>query len=258
MSFFDRYKIDPSQSVSDADTGESHKGDRPDGSIPFTGEMDEKVTAFCQKYIVLAEVLYRDKELRQWCMNHSSYRSTEMHSALENTIFSMASEIGNIGFYGQVLSSKDYGKYALVEALDGTKADLMYGIFLEIRLDYSDGNYLIPQALAKGRLYRLMKAYLEYDAKEEGARGFQQEFFPIEEFTDDIRNRRIVYIRNDVGYLWKIDKEKHTGYRFDPDKKEWNEIRTLYIEYEYGELQGREVWIDDVFKTGDPFRPRPS
>ena len=220
--------------------------------VSFTDEMDEKVTAFCHKYIVLTELLYRDNELRKWCKNHSSHKKTESHISLEKTIYDMATEVSNIGFYGEVLSSKPYSEYSFAEALDGTKYDLMYGIFLEIRMDYSDGNYLIPESLARGRLYRLMKAYLEYESKNESERGFRMEYLTLEETGEAVKKPDTVYLLSHGGVLIKIDRKKKTAYRFDLNKKEWIEIKSLYYDYAYGEPLGKEVWIDDVYKTVEP------
>lgn len=217
-------------------------------SIIMTDEMEKKVTAFCQKYIVLTEVLYRDRELRDWCRRHSSCKRTDTHLALEQAVYSMAEEAYQTGFFGQVLSSKPYDAYSLAETLDGTKADLMYGIFLEIRMDYSGGDYLIPSAIAKGRLYRLMKTYLEYDARREGERGFRMEYLPQEEPTEGSRPPHTVYVLQNGDHLIKIDHEKRTAYRFDFKKKEWNEVLSLYVDYAYGNVLGEHVWIDDIYE----------
>ena len=39
---------------------------RAASSDPLTADIETAMTAFCNKYVVLMEVLYRDKELNQW------------------------------------------------------------------------------------------------------------------------------------------------------------------------------------------------
>lgn len=61
-----------------------------------------------------------------------------------------------------VLSWKPYDAYKFESALVGTEEDLIYGICLEIRMDYANNSSLINDAFASGRLYRLMSAFLSY------------------------------------------------------------------------------------------------
>jgi hypothetical protein len=56
-------------------------------SSPITMEIKEVMTKFCNKYVVLMEVLYRDKELNQWCRNYSAYRRNTEHCELEKIIY---------------------------------------------------------------------------------------------------------------------------------------------------------------------------
>lgn len=45
------------------------------------------MTAFRNKYVILMEVLYRDKELNQWCRNYSVYKENTAHCELEKLIY---------------------------------------------------------------------------------------------------------------------------------------------------------------------------
>ncbi len=126
---------------------------------PITQELRVAVTRFCRKYIVLTEILYRDKELNQWCRSYSAYARNTVHCELERVI-----RDGFIreayDFMPQVLSWKPYSSYQLEAALAGTADDLIFGICVEIRADYASNGTLISHAIAGGNLYRLMAAYL--------------------------------------------------------------------------------------------------
>lgn len=122
--------------------------------------METAITAFCSKYIVLMEVLYRDKELNQWCRNYSAYRKNTTHCELEKLICDgFMQEAYALGFMPKILAWK-HVYTGLESALAGTKSDLIYGIFAEIRSDYGCNGSLISHAIAEGNLYRLMRAYL--------------------------------------------------------------------------------------------------
>ena len=128
---------------------------------PITNEIREAVTAFCQRYIVLLEVLYRDKELNEWCRNYSAYKRNTEHCELEKIIYNeFMREAYNEGFLAKVLRGRPYSAYTLEAALEGTEEDLIYGICSEIRMDYGYNGSLINDAIANGSLYRLMRAYL--------------------------------------------------------------------------------------------------
>lgn len=145
-------------------------------------EIKKVVTEFCKKYVVLMEVLYRDKELNQWCHNYSAYSRNTEHCALEKVIYDgFMHEAYTLGFMPKVLSRKSYATYQLERMLAGTDEDLIYGICMEIRGDYGNNGSLITHAIADGNLYRLMSAYLktaqtpqytlEYIAAQEGRSG---------------------------------------------------------------------------------------
>ncbi|MGM9522184.1 MAG: ADP-ribosylglycohydrolase family protein [Oscillospiraceae bacterium] len=130
-------------------------------SDPVTADMEAAMTAFCSKYIVLMKVLYQDKELNQWCRNYSAYRENTTHRELEKMIYEgFVKEAYALGFMPEVLAWKPYSAYSLESALTGTKADLIHGIFVEIRSDYGSNGSLISHAIADGNLYRLMSAWL--------------------------------------------------------------------------------------------------
>lgn len=131
-------------------------------SSPVTTVIKDAMTAFCNKYIVLMEVLYRDKELNQWCRNYSAYRENTAHCEVEKTIYDGFMHDAALGFMPEVLSWKAGSAYILESALNGTEADLIHGIFAEIRSDYGNNGSLIYHAIADGNLYRLMSAYLSY------------------------------------------------------------------------------------------------
>lgn len=132
-------------------------------SSPITKEIKEVMTKFCNKYVVLMEVLYRDKELNQWCRNYSAYRRNTEHCELEKIIYDgFMHEAYELGFMPEILSRKANSVYTLESALNGTNADLMHGICAEIRSDYGCNGSLVYSAIANGNLYRLMSAYLSY------------------------------------------------------------------------------------------------
>ncbi len=135
-------------------------------SSPITKEIREAMTKFCDKYLVLMEVLFRDKELNQWCCKYSAYRRNTEHCELEKTIYDgFMREAYKLGFMPEVLSWKPYSAYSLEAALSGTEVDLLHGICLEIRSDYGSNGSLISHAIAEGNLYRLMSAFLSYNQK---------------------------------------------------------------------------------------------
>ena len=141
---------------------------RAASSDPLTADIETTVTAFCNKYVVLMEVLYRDKELNQWCRNYSAYKENTTHRALEELIYNgFMKEAYTLGFLPKVLAWKPGSAYSLGSALCGTKADLLYGICMEIRADYGCNGALIYHAIASGSLYYLMNTLLHYEDKPE-------------------------------------------------------------------------------------------
>lgn len=148
---------------------------REDASSPITTEIKDAMLKFCKKYVVLLEVLYRDKELNQWCRNYSAYSETTEHVALKNIIYDgFMQEAYGLGLMPEVLSRKPYSAYTLQAALNGTEFDLIHGICLEIRSDYGSNGSLISHAIGEGNLYRLMSAFLSYDQKPQYTLGYIQ------------------------------------------------------------------------------------
>lgn len=142
---------------------------RAASSDPLTADIETAVTTFCNKYVVLMEVLYRDKELNQWCRNYSAYKENTTHCALKELIYNgFMKEAYTLGFLPKVLAWKPGSAYSLGSALCGTKADLIYGICMEIRgADYGCNGALIYHAIASGSLYYLMNTLLHYEDKPE-------------------------------------------------------------------------------------------
>lgn len=141
---------------------------RAASSDPLTADIETAVTAFCNKYVVLMEVLYRDKELNQWCRDYSAYKENTTHRALEELIYNgFMKEAYTLGFLPKVLAWKPGSAYSLRSALCGTKADLLYGICMEIRADYGCNGALIYHSIASGSLYYLMNTLLYYEDKPE-------------------------------------------------------------------------------------------
>lgn len=138
-----------------------------DSAGSLTPDMEAAVTGFCSKYVVLMEILYRDKELNQWCRNYSAYRENTTHCELEKLIYDgFMKEAYALAFMPKILAWKPYSAYSLKAALNGTKADLIHGIFVEIRSDYGSNGSLISHAIASGSLYYLMDALLHYENKQ--------------------------------------------------------------------------------------------
>ena len=128
-----------------------------------TTEMRDAMAQFCNKYVVLMELLYRDQALNQWCHNYSNYRKTMDHIEIEKMIHTgFLKDAYQLRFFSEALSWKPYSAYSLKAALQGTETDLIHGICWEIRSDYIHNGSLISHAIANGNLYRLMQAFLSY------------------------------------------------------------------------------------------------
>lgn len=124
-------------------------------------ELEKKIESFCHKYIVLMELLYTEPELNRWCSNYSSYQKNITYTELERIIYDgFMKQAYELNFMPEILSLKSYDSYSEEKALAGNKLDIAYGICMEIRSDYASNGSLIYSAIAKGKLYRLMKAFL--------------------------------------------------------------------------------------------------
>lgn len=120
----------------------------------------ETMTEFCSKYVVLMKILYRDRELNQWCRSYSADGRNTKCCELEKAICDgFVRDTVASGYMPLVLSRKPYTAYRLETALAGTPWDLLHGIYAEIQLN-RDSDALIRHAIADGNLYRLMDAYL--------------------------------------------------------------------------------------------------
>ncbi len=69
----------------------------------------------------------------------------------------------------------------------------------------------------------------------------------------DIKKKDIVYVKIDSGLIFKIDRNNLAGYRFNPQKKEWNYDGPSFCEYEYGELRGKIIHFDDHYPVGEAY-----
>ena len=124
-------------------------------------ELEKKLESFCHKYIVLMELLYTEPELNRWCSEYSAYQKNEAYTKLERMLYDgFMREAYALDFMPEILASKPYGSYSEEAALAGNKFDIAYGICMEIRGDYASNGSLIYSAIAKGKLYRLMQAFL--------------------------------------------------------------------------------------------------
>ena len=127
----------------------------------LTADTEAALTAFCQKYVVLLQVLFEDKELNQWCRDYSAYKTITSHTGLTRMIYDrLMKEAYTPELMPKVLSQRAYSAYSIEAALVGAKFDLAFGICLEIRYDYASNGSLINNSIAEGRLYRLMSTYL--------------------------------------------------------------------------------------------------
>lgn len=210
---------------------------------PVTKEIKEAMTKFCNKYIVLMEVLYRDKELNQWCRNYSAYRRNTEHCELEKTIYDgFMHEAHKLGFMPEVLSWKPYSAYSLDAALNGTEADIIHGICLEIHLDYGSNGALISHAIADGNLYRLMSAFLSRDQKPQYTLGYimTQESRSQERVPGACRIRHDqsmkkwhLQIQLDSEHLWYLSVFVHDDGSFEKyalDKEAANDSHYEFVE----------------------------
>lgn len=127
----------------------------------LTDEEKKAVTKFCNKYVLLLELLYRDKELNQWCRSYSAQNRNMKHCELEKVIYNgFMHEADALGFMPKIFLWKPYSAYQLEDALTGDEGDLIHGICSEIRSDYGSYGFLISHAIADGNLYHLMSTYL--------------------------------------------------------------------------------------------------
>ena len=65
--------------------------------------------------------------------------------------------------------------------------------------------------------------------------------------------KSIVYVRLSNGLIIKIDKASFTAYRLNNETSEWQEDSVLYTEYQYGELGGEEIDLEENYSYGEPY-----
>ena len=148
--------------------GKTAENPSDSSAFTLTKEIREAMAKFCNKYLVLMELLLKDKELNKWCRNYSAYVKNTEHLELERIIYdSFVKEAYQLPFMDEVLHQKAYSDYKFESALNGTAEDLIHGIFVEIRSDYGSNGRLINRAIAEGNLYGLMKVYLSQVNKAE-------------------------------------------------------------------------------------------
>jgi len=167
-----------------------------------TADMEAAMSAFCSKYVVLMEVLYRDKELNQWCRNYSAYERSTEHCEVEKIIYeNFIKEAYALEFMPEVLAWRQNSAYSLEAALSGMKADLLYGICMEIRSDYGSNGSLIYRAIADGNLYRLMDAWLHY----EDGRRYTLEYIMEQERRAGEQSQEAFIVRHDKSmHKWRL------------------------------------------------------
>lgn len=133
----------------------------------LTPEIEAVFKKFSEKYIVLMEVLYKDKELNEWCRNYSAYREVTAHQELREIIYGVfmkeayASDLmSTVTAWGPECGENNFEKL-----IASTKADLVYGICSAIRMDYGSNGALIYESIGKGYLYQLMYNLLHYEER---------------------------------------------------------------------------------------------
>lgn len=62
-----------------------------------------------------------------------------------------------------------------------------------------------------------------------------------------------IYFQLTSGLIVKIDRSHFTAYRLNDKKKEWQLDRRLFTDYEYGNLIGSYIHLDDEYPLGPPF-----
>lgn len=126
----------------------------------LSAEQEKTFADFCRKYVAVLGMLYVDPELNAWCHRYSAYKPNTVHRDLQQLIYDkLMIEAYALDMPG-ILEKRPYSSYSFETALAGTKFDVLYGICLEIRADYWSNGCLISSAIASGRLYHLMCAFL--------------------------------------------------------------------------------------------------
>lgn len=209
---------------------------------PITKEIKQAMLELCNKYVVLLEVLYRDKELNQWCRDYSAYHRITEHCEIKKAIYDgFMREAYALGL-PKVLAWKPYDTYRFEATLAGTAEDLIYGICLEIRMDYASNGSLINDAIANGRLFRLIKALLSYSAKPRytldyimAREGFPKERVPgaFHARYDQSMGKWHLRIQLDNEHLWYLSvfiRDDGSFEKYSLDKEAANDSHYEFVE----------------------------
>ncbi len=129
-------------------------------SLRIDSEMDAQIRAYCQKYLMLLELLYEDFELNQWCREYSAYQEILSHKYMHDIIYEkFMKEAYNLPQMPEFMAlDMNHSKH--LAPAEGSREAIFASICKEIRMDYGSNGYLIHRALAEGTILRLMKAYL--------------------------------------------------------------------------------------------------
>lgn len=134
---------------------------KPGAETVLDPELEQTIEAFCRKYIVLVELLYLDAELNNWCHKYSAYLENTVHIGLREIIYdTFMKEAYYLDFMPRIMQMVKHEPCPLEKLIAESKLHIAYGIAMEIRSDYHSNGSLIDSSLAQGRLYRLMRAYL--------------------------------------------------------------------------------------------------
>lgn len=196
----------------------------------------------CNKYVVLLEVLYRDKELNQWCRDYSAYHRNTEYCEIKRAIYDgFMHEAYALGL-PKVLSWKPYDTYRFETTLTGTAEDLIYGICLEIRMDYASNGSLINDAIASGRLFHLIKALLSYSDKPRytldyimAREGLPKERVPgaFQARHDQSMGKWCLRIQLDNDHLWYLSvfvRDDGSFEKYSLDKEAANDSHYEFVE----------------------------
>ena len=117
---------------------------------------------FCNKYITMMDALCHDRELNAWCRQYSADYENTVHKELEHIIYDrFVPEAYGIGFMHDVLKCRVGSPYSFDQLVHGSKFDMLHALAAEIRRDCHHKGSLINDAIADGKLYRVMASLLK-------------------------------------------------------------------------------------------------
>lgn len=123
---------------------------------------EREIERFCARYLTLTDALYHDRELNAWCAQYAANGKNAVHKELERILYDrLVPEAYGLGFMHPVLKSRVGSPYAFDRLVRGSKLDQLHALAAEIRRDWHDPGYLLREAIAEGRLYRVMRALLQ-------------------------------------------------------------------------------------------------